>query len=304
MKKFAALLLAAGVLPLLAAGGGKLNDAERAYLVDQLEQSKKAMLASIQGLSDAQWRFKPAPAVWSVQECAEHIILAEDFIFALSQQVLQSPAVERPANSNPEFDRGLVAKLRDRSQKAHAPEPLVPSERFATPADAAREFTLRRDKTLAYAKSTTADLRVHVGSTPIGTIDSYQVLLLLAAHSARHTAQIREVEGNTGYPKTAAAGHRYLVSYALANVTLDHLTPQQMAKLQEHGAYLKSQIQKGVILWGGRTTDATHPHGFIEIAVGSEAEAQAWANHDPSVQAGIFQCTVEAFDDLSGMMHI
>jgi hypothetical protein len=34
-------------------------------------------------------------------------------------------------------------------------------------------------------------------------MDAYQFLLLLAAHSARHTAQIREVESNPGYPKTA-----------------------------------------------------------------------------------------------------
>ena len=29
-------------------------------------------------------------------------------------------------------------------------------------------------------------------------MDAYQFLLLLAAHSARHTAQIREVESNRG----------------------------------------------------------------------------------------------------------
>jgi hypothetical protein len=32
-------------------------------------------------------------------------------------------------------------------------------------------------------------------------MDAYQFLLLLASHSARHTAQIREVQGNAGYPK-------------------------------------------------------------------------------------------------------
>jgi hypothetical protein len=36
-------------------------------------------------------------------------------------------------------------------------------------------------------------------------MDAYQFLLLIAAHSARHTAQIKEVEGNSTYPKTSAA---------------------------------------------------------------------------------------------------
>jgi hypothetical protein len=37
------------------------------------------------------------------------------------------------------------------------------------------------------------------------TIDGYQWVLLLAAHSARHTAQIDEVKGAAGYPKTGTA---------------------------------------------------------------------------------------------------
>ena len=33
------------------------------------------------------------------------------------------------------------------------------------------------------------------------TIDAYQWLLLLAAHSARHTAQIEEVKADPNFPK-------------------------------------------------------------------------------------------------------
>jgi hypothetical protein len=138
-----------------------------------------------------------------VQECAEHIILAENYIFGGAQQILKSPAVDRPAISNEEVDHKIVAGVQDRSHKVKAPEAIVPSGKFATPEDAAREFTARRDKTIAYVTTTTDALRVHVGPGPAGPMDAYQFLLLLAAHSARHTAQIREVESNVGYPKTA-----------------------------------------------------------------------------------------------------
>src|SRR5471032_2126433 len=121
--------------PVLAAEGS-INSAERAYLLEQLESSKKAMLASIQGASPAQWAFKPAPTVWSVKECAEHIILAEDFLFGATQQMLKSPAVARPAGSNEEMDHKLVAGVQDRSKKATAPEPIVPCGKFATPEEA------------------------------------------------------------------------------------------------------------------------------------------------------------------------
>jgi uncharacterized damage-inducible protein DinB len=188
----------------MMAADGEMTPAERAYLLDQLEQSKKEMLASIQGLTAAQWKFKPAPAVWSVAECAEHIILAEDYIFGGSQATLQSPAGPRLESADAGHDRALVAAIKDRSQKATAPEPITPTNKIATPAEAIQEFTARRDKTIAYVKSTNDALRVHSIDGPIGKMDSYQFLLLLAAHSSRHTAQIREVEANPDYPKTLA----------------------------------------------------------------------------------------------------
>jgi uncharacterized damage-inducible protein DinB len=204
MKRIVLAMLCAAA-PVLAAEGS-MNPAERAYLLDQLESTKKAVLASIQGVSAAQWAFKPAPTVWSVKECAEHIILAEDFLFGTVQQILKAPAVPRPERSNEQVDHIIVERVQDRSQKATAPEPITPTGRFATPEDAAREFTARRDKTIAYAKSTDDPLRVHVAPSPAGAMDAYQFLLLLASHSARHTAQIREVQSNAGYPKAGTKG--------------------------------------------------------------------------------------------------
>jgi hypothetical protein len=201
-KALAFCILAAA--PILAAESGAMNSAERAFLIEQLEKSKKDFLSSIEGVTAAQWKFKPSPEVWSVAECAEHIILSEDFLRGYAQQTLKSPVVERPANSNGEFDQKLVGMVGDRSHKAKAPEPIVPSGKFATPADAAQEFTARRDKSLEYARTTTDDLRVHVAKGPAGTMDAYQLLLLMASHTGRHTDQIREVQANPDYPKTSA----------------------------------------------------------------------------------------------------
>ncbi len=208
MHRFTGIVVAAAfaLAPAFAqSGDGKMTDAERAYLIEQLELSKKNMLDSIKGLTAAQWKFKPAPTVWSVSECAEHLILAEDYLFGASQQVLQSPAVPRPASSNAQVDRALVTGILDRSKKATAPEPITPNGgKFATPAEAAKEFAARRDKTIAYVKSTQDDLRIHAAPGPLGTMDAYQFLLLVASHAGRHTLQIKEVEANAGYPKVTA----------------------------------------------------------------------------------------------------
>jgi uncharacterized damage-inducible protein DinB len=203
MKSAITILLFA-VAPLLAAENGVMTETERAYLLEQLEQSKKGVLESIAGLSDAQWAFKPAPNVWSIQECAEHIILAESYFFDAAQQALKTSAVPRPETSNAGQDQKLVAAVKDRTTKRKAPEPLVPSARFATPDDAVRAFTQVRDKSIAYVKSTDDELRIHVSKGPAGDLDAYQFLLLMAAHSARHTEQIHSVQADPDYPKPRA----------------------------------------------------------------------------------------------------
>jgi len=204
-KRAIVSVLAASVLcviPAMAADGGTLNDTERAFPIEQMEMSKKAFLASISGISEAQWTFKPAPNVWSVQECAEHIVLSETFISGMARQLLNTPAVARPERSNPEFDRILAAGVQDRSHKLTAPEPIDPAGRAAslTPAGAAKAFTEKRDQNEEYVKTTSDELRTHVGPGPAGPMDAYQTLVLMATHTARHTAQIREVQANANYP--------------------------------------------------------------------------------------------------------
>jgi uncharacterized damage-inducible protein DinB len=202
MLKNVAILLCA-CAPFAVAADGAMTAAERAYLLDQLEATRKTVLATLQNVSPAQWAFKPAPAVWSVQECAEHIVLAEDFLLSTTQNILKTPTVARLASANAEADKQFFAFIQDRSKKATAPEAIRPDgQKFATPADAIKEFTARRAKTVAYVKDTNDELRLHVMPGPIGNMDAYQFLLLLASHSARHSAQIREVQANPGYPKS------------------------------------------------------------------------------------------------------
>jgi hypothetical protein len=198
------LSLAIGMLaavPMFAADGS-MTDAERAFLVDQFVQSKKNFLASIKGVDEAQWKFKPAPNVWSIAECAEHIVLSEDYIFGAAMQILKTPAVDRLPGATAEGDKKLVMGVEDRSHKATAPEPIAPSGgKFATPADAAAAFTASRDKHIAYVKATQDPLRVHAMQGPAGMMDAYQFLILVASHTTRHTAQLNEVKNNADFPK-------------------------------------------------------------------------------------------------------
>ncbi|HLX41996.1 MAG TPA: DinB family protein [Bryobacteraceae bacterium] len=298
MKKLAVFYLV--LAPVFAASNeGAMNSAERAYLIEQLEQTKQNMLASISGLSDAQWRFKPAPTVWSVRECAEHIILAEGFLFGIEQMAMKAPAVERAASATLDRDQAMFASILDRSKKLTAPEPITPSGKFATPEEAIREFTKARDHSLEYVRTTSDELRVHVAKGPAGNMDGYQFLLAMAAHSARHTLQIREVEANARYPRSTSVKSHFLVTYTLAHGDFSQVTREQMVVLMQHAAYVKTEVEQGRITWGGRTVDPKHPRGLAVYEASSEDEVRGYVLHDPAVTNGVFQWTIEGFSELT-----
>jgi hypothetical protein len=50
-------------------------------------------------------------------------------------------------------------------------------------------------------QGTDEDLRMHVGKMPFGKIDAYQMVLMIAAHTNRHTQQLNEVKADPNFPK-------------------------------------------------------------------------------------------------------
>lgn len=173
-------------------------DKEKALAL--LESSKKGVLAATKGLSPAQWNFKPAPDKWSIAECMEHIAAAEDFIRGqIEQNILKAPAA--PDRDIAKIDAGILANVPDRTNKVQAPEPLKPTNRFGSPDAAIQHFLESRAKTEEFLKAT-PDLRGHAVDAPGGNTkwDAYEFVLLIGAHSERHTKQIEEVKASPGYP--------------------------------------------------------------------------------------------------------
>jgi hypothetical protein len=182
-------------------GSGTLSSEDRAAVVAQLMKTKQDFIESIRGLSDAQWRFKPSPFKWSIAQCADHIILSEDFLFGIEQRVMKAPAGSRPYPADQ--DKALVDRIGDRSRKAFNPDAIAPTGKYATPAEAIAEFTVHRDRTIEYARTTKDDLRAHFAPTLGSTVDAYQFLLFVSAHSGRHTVQIQEVKASPKYPASS-----------------------------------------------------------------------------------------------------
>jgi len=173
-------------------------DKEKALAV--LETSKKGVLDATRGLSEAQWNFKAAPDKWSVAECAEHIAAAEDFIRGIVvENVMKAPAA--PDRDIAKIDAGILAMVPDRTNKIQAPDPLQPTNRFGSPEGSLKHFVESRATTEEFLRKT-PDLRGHAAENPMGgKWDAYEFILLIAAHSERHTKQIEEVKANENFPK-------------------------------------------------------------------------------------------------------
>lgn len=195
-------MLCAFVVAALAAQAQPISRQDREFGANYLRETRKQFLDSVAGLSEAQWRFKPAPNVWSIAECAEHITLGEDSVFQLAQDALKEPAAPEKKAAISGKDAMVIKIITDRSKKAQAPGFLRPKSRFKTKDELLETFLKSRNAHIEYLESTQDGLRDHFGEDEdVGVIDSYQFLLLMAAHSSRHTQQILEVKQNPGYPK-------------------------------------------------------------------------------------------------------
>jgi DinB family protein len=182
---------------------GPLTGPEREAALKSLQATHDAFLKSIAGLSEKQWRFKPAPDRWSVAEVAEHITISESTLLGLVQtKIMASPATPEKRTEVAGKDELIMSKVPDRSHKAQAPEFLKPTNRWPTEADLTKAFEGERKATIDYVKTTNDDLRDHFGPHPVfGPMDAYQWILLISSHSERHTKQIEEVKADPNFPK-------------------------------------------------------------------------------------------------------
>ncbi len=193
----AALLLLTGAV---AASAQEVTQEEKGRALQYLESTKKNVLEATKGLSEAQWNFKPAPDRWSVAQVMEHIAAAEDLLLQTTKEKVMTGPAGEPGRDVKKTDEAVLIMVPDRSHKAQAPEPLVPSNRFGSPESSVKHFIESRTQTEDFLKST-GGLRDHVMDSPLGKLDGYEFVLFIAAHSERHTKQINEVKADPDFPK-------------------------------------------------------------------------------------------------------
>jgi hypothetical protein len=178
-----------------------LSNKERKSLVSQLKESKKAFLESIKGLSEKQLNFKASPESWSVRECAYHLALCENNFWQTANKTLREEANPEKRSEVKITDEQLLNMVNDRSHKAKTTSNLEPANaKFKNLDEALEDFKTKRAELVKYVKTSTDDMRNHITQMPFGSLDSYQLLMMIAAHTSRHTKQIEEIKADPKYP--------------------------------------------------------------------------------------------------------
>jgi len=179
-----------------------LSPQERAFAVGLLTETEAGVSSAIEGLNQIQLTYKPAADKWSIEECVKHIAISEKNLWEMVNGVLKQPANPEKRTEIKSTDEAFINAVKDRSHKSKTVESFEPIKSgYKSLAEAITSFKENRAKLVAFVQSTPEDLRDHVAVLPMGTYDAYQLILLIGAHSDRHTQQIEEVKANVNFPK-------------------------------------------------------------------------------------------------------
>jgi len=59
-----------------------------------LQQTERGVAGAMKGMSDAQWKFKPAHGQWSIAQIMEHIIFVQERVLGMRrEQLANAPGV-------------------------------------------------------------------------------------------------------------------------------------------------------------------------------------------------------------------
>ena len=179
-----------------------LKETIKVDLKEYFKKTRKTIEDHINGLSEKQMSFKPAPNRWSVSQCLEHIIKTEKMLFGMTQTALEAEPNPDRKDEVKMSDEDLIAGITDRSSKAQTSESLMPNGTYESPEAALEAFDEQRDEIMDFINDQTEeDLRNHISDSPFGPVDGYQSLLFIAGHTARHTLQIEEVMQEANFPE-------------------------------------------------------------------------------------------------------
>jgi hypothetical protein len=149
-----ALLLALTLPVVLPAQGLTAGDRQR--LLAHLDMTESWLVSELNGLSEAQLRFRMKPDSWSITDVVEHLSIAEpQYWTQLTESMKQPPTTEKL----PATDAGILWYGIDRTNRTTTGEARVPTGKLKDARQPLDAFLKLRGTMRDYAGKTTDDLR-------------------------------------------------------------------------------------------------------------------------------------------------
>ncbi len=169
-------------------------------IFEHIDRTRARLYTTVEGLSEEQLAYSPAPDRWCVAELIEHLSIVESGVVRVVERLL-SNAEEAEASDTSTVNAGTFEPVsveefveRARGVKLEAPERVRP-----TGLPLADSLTRLKDSRAALhalrPRIDRADGRALRFPHPAwGPLDLYQWLLFVGAHEDRHLAQIEALK--------------------------------------------------------------------------------------------------------------
>ncbi len=173
----------------------QISESERNFALNHLAASRENFLSTIKDLSESQWYLRPGAGQWTPAECAEHILQTELYYF---EPILKQMLSDAPDPSKMEGvvgkDAIAISSMEERAFKVKGqPWEEIPDKKIDKAALKA-SFEGKRNEIIEFLTHADNEFRVHFFDCPgLGTLDAYQFILFISAHTNRHTSQIKDI---------------------------------------------------------------------------------------------------------------
>jgi DinB superfamily len=172
---------------------------QKRFAAAYLASTRDELISAVTGLSQSQSIFRREPGEWSIAEVVEHLGIIEGRVQAVILRLPEAPFAD-PDRNEEQIDALIVHMLPRRTSRVQAPQAALPKGQ-CTLIQAMEEFARKREETAGLLESSSC-LRGRVIPHPIfGPWDGYQWILATGAHTARHLAQIRDIQGAEAFPR-------------------------------------------------------------------------------------------------------
>jgi hypothetical protein len=161
---------------------------DKQEVLSALRRSREHFLSVVDNVASELHEQRADEKSWSVLQCVEHVVNAEEGMLRLWQKLAQ------PGSEDRAKDLLVKTTMVDRSNKRSAPDRVVPQGRIKSVLEARDRFAAARATTIAAVEQMPAE-ELRSKTVPhhlYNSADGYQLFHIMSGHTDRHAEQIEE----------------------------------------------------------------------------------------------------------------